>query len=111
MLCTPPGDLPDPGIKPESLTSPALADGFFTPSVTWKAHSFIIQFQNIWLVLFYKKMYMSLLVLSILQGSFLFTVQLSHPYRTTGNHHLCWLLILSGVKSAAFVWRAGHFEL
>ena len=26
----PPGDLPDPGIKPESLTSPALAGGFFT---------------------------------------------------------------------------------
>ena len=27
---TSPGDLPDPGIKPESLTSPALAGGFFT---------------------------------------------------------------------------------
>ena len=25
-----PGDLPDPGIKPGSLTSPALAGGFFT---------------------------------------------------------------------------------
>ena len=25
-----PGDLPDPGIKPQSLASPALADGFFT---------------------------------------------------------------------------------
>ena len=25
-----PGDLPDPGIKPMSLASPALADGFFT---------------------------------------------------------------------------------
>ena len=24
-----PGDLPDPGIKPTSLESPALADGFF----------------------------------------------------------------------------------
>ena len=24
-------DLPDPGIEPESLTSPALAGGFFTP--------------------------------------------------------------------------------
>ena len=24
------GDLPNPGIEPESLTSPALADGFFT---------------------------------------------------------------------------------
>ena len=27
----PPGDLPNPGIEPESLTSPALAGGFFTP--------------------------------------------------------------------------------
>ena len=26
----PPGDLPDPGIKPVSLASPALAGGFFT---------------------------------------------------------------------------------
>ena len=26
----PPGDLPDPGIEPASLMSPALADGFFT---------------------------------------------------------------------------------
>ena len=56
LLCTPPGDLPDPGIEPESLTSPALADGFFTTS-TWKTHSFIIQLQNIWLVLFFKKVY------------------------------------------------------
>ena len=57
LLCTPPGDLPDPGIEPESLTSPALADGFFTTSITWKDHSFIIQLQNIWLVLFLKKVY------------------------------------------------------
>ena len=33
----PPGDLPDPGIKPGSLMSPALASGFFTASVTWEA--------------------------------------------------------------------------
>ena len=33
----PPGDLPNPGIKPESLKSPALAGGFFTTSATWKA--------------------------------------------------------------------------
>ena len=30
MPCPPPGDLPDPGIEPASLTSPALASGFFT---------------------------------------------------------------------------------
>ena len=29
------GDLPDPGIQPASLTSPALAGGFFTTSATW----------------------------------------------------------------------------
>ena len=29
-------DLPDPGIKPVPLTSPALAGGFFTTSSTWE---------------------------------------------------------------------------
>ena len=33
----PPGHLPDPGIRPMSLLSPALADGFFTTSTTWEA--------------------------------------------------------------------------
>ena len=33
----PPGDLPDPGIEPMSLTSPALAGAFFTTSATWEA--------------------------------------------------------------------------
>jgi len=39
-----PGDLPNPGIEPRSLTSPALAGGFFTTSATWEVflytHSF-----------------------------------------------------------------------
>ena len=30
-----PGDLPNPGIEPTSLTSPALAGRFFTTSTTW----------------------------------------------------------------------------
>ena len=30
LLCPSPGDLPDPGIEPVSLTSPALVGGFFT---------------------------------------------------------------------------------
>ena len=49
LPCTPPGDLPDPGIEPKSLVYPALADRFFTTSATWEAHSLIIQLQNIWL--------------------------------------------------------------
>ena len=32
LPCHPPGDLPDLGVKPASLTSPALAGGFFTTS-------------------------------------------------------------------------------
>ena len=34
-----PGDLPHPGIEPRSLTSLALAGGFFTSRATWEAPS------------------------------------------------------------------------
>ena len=48
LSCPPPGDLPDPGIKPTSLKSPALAGRFFfflagrffTTSTTWEAPIF-----------------------------------------------------------------------
>ena len=33
-----PENLPDPGIEPTSLMSPALAGGFFTTGTTWEAH-------------------------------------------------------------------------
>ena len=33
----PPGHLPDPGIEPVSLKSPALAGRFFTASASWEA--------------------------------------------------------------------------
>ena len=36
LPCPPPGDLPNPGIEPESLMSPALAGRFFTTSATWE---------------------------------------------------------------------------
>ena len=34
LTCPLPGDLPDPGIEPAPLRSPALADRFFTTSTT-----------------------------------------------------------------------------
>ena len=37
LPCPPPGDLPDPAIKPGFLRSPALAGRFFTTSTTWEA--------------------------------------------------------------------------
>ena len=39
--CPPPGDLPNPGVKPTSLISPALPSGFFTTSATWEAPTYI----------------------------------------------------------------------
>ena len=36
LPCPPPGDLPDLGIKPTSLMSPALASRLFTTSTTWE---------------------------------------------------------------------------
>ena len=37
LPCPPPGDLPDPGIEPVPIMSPALAGRFFTTSATWEA--------------------------------------------------------------------------
>ena len=37
LPCSPPGKLHNLGIKLASLTSPALADRFFTTGATWKA--------------------------------------------------------------------------
>ena len=39
LPCPPPGDLPDPGIKPASLMSLALAGEFFTTNTTWEAQN------------------------------------------------------------------------
>ena len=39
LLCPPPGDLPNPGIKPTSLMSPALAGRLFMTSTTWESPS------------------------------------------------------------------------
>ena len=38
LSCPPPGDLPDPGIKPASLASPALAGRLFTPEPSGIMH-------------------------------------------------------------------------
>ena len=37
LPCQPPGDLSHLGTEPTSLTSSALAGGFFTNSATWEA--------------------------------------------------------------------------
>ena len=42
LPCPPPGDLPDPGAEPTSLTSPALVGRFFTTSATWENHQLYV---------------------------------------------------------------------
>ena len=37
LPCPSPGDLPNPGMEPVSVKSPALASRFFTTSTTWEA--------------------------------------------------------------------------
>ena len=44
LLCPPPGDLPDPGIEPESLKSPALACGFLTTGPPGKPTTYCLYF-------------------------------------------------------------------
>ena len=39
LPCPPPGDIPNLGIEPMSLMSPALAGRFFTTSATWEAQN------------------------------------------------------------------------
>ena len=38
LPCPPLGDLPNPGIEPTSLMSPASTSRFFTTSTSWEAH-------------------------------------------------------------------------
>ena len=47
LPCLPPGDLPNPGIEPTSLKSPALVGRFFTTSATWKVQSYHMTKQSI----------------------------------------------------------------
>ena len=46
--CPPPGDLPDPGIEPVSLTFPALAGWVFTTIATWTPVSSPGHWEHVW---------------------------------------------------------------
>ena len=46
LLCLPPRDLPNPGIKPVSLTSTCIASRFFTTSVIWEASRNCLKVHN-----------------------------------------------------------------
>ena len=49
----PPGDLLNPGVEPRLLTSPSLAGGFFTTTITWEALSYIRSLNNLEFIFVY----------------------------------------------------------
>ena len=69
----PPGDLPNPGVKPVCLMSPALAGGFFTTSATWEAlkciqgHSHGVSAAFAWWLLFSRAVSHGLKILPLSQ--------------------------------------------
>ena len=82
LPCFPPGDLPDPGITPASLMSPALAGEFFTTSVIWESESHSVRSDCLWLHELYSPwnspgQNTGLGSLSLLQG--IFPAQESNP--------------------------------
>ena len=80
--CPPPGDLPNPGIEPTSLMSPALVGRSFTTSATWEALKCIYvvpdTILNTWHVL----------------DSFILTTPLDH-YTTFAEKALVYSILLS----------------
>ena len=55
LPCPPPGNLPDPGIKPVSLKSPALAGRSFTTRAIWEAPIYVTFFCRFFLITDYDK--------------------------------------------------------
>ena len=49
----PPEDLLNPGVEPRLLTSPSLAGGFFTTTITWEALSYIRSLNNLEFIFVY----------------------------------------------------------
>ena len=53
LPCPPPGNLPNPGIKPTSLASPILTGGFFASKPPGKSISilYLINYSSSWMIL------------------------------------------------------------
>ena len=49
LPCSSPRDLPNPGIEPVSLATPALAGGFFATSANWEAYIYIYIYTYIYI--------------------------------------------------------------
>ena len=86
--CSPPGDLPNPGIKPTSLISPALTSEFFTTSTTWETPTFIRPSHFIWKSTFFNIL-ISEALLAYLVSSSLYVLEKFAIVSSLLNLQLC----------------------
>ena len=91
-----PGDLPDPGIRPMSLKSSALAGEFFTTGATWEAPMLPV------LILFYLFIYFDWAGPSLLRR--LFSSYKSGRYSSVAVRGL----LMDGGFSRCRAWALGH---
>ena len=61
--CPPPGDLPNPGIKPSSPVAPELAGRFFTTSTVWEAHILYLFIYDIFKIYLYNTYFMYICII------------------------------------------------
>ena len=102
LPCPPPGDLPDPEIKPEFLTSPALAGRFFTTSTTWEAHLKGGTFQTHLIKLYNSHQY---------ENKAVYTVNLTWQSYSQQRLKLKMWIAPCGAKPIGLPWKSTNFGL
>ena len=91
----PPGDLPDPGIEPTFLMSPALAVGFFTSCATWETDTHVCVCVCVY-VYVYMCIYIYRLICSLYKLIYrlLYIYVYIHTHTHTHLHFFCCLFFL-----------------
>ena len=91
VACCPPGDLPDSGMKPAFLMSPALASRFFTTSSIWEDHIINIKYNNLKNRLYKYKLYM-----------YVYTFIHTHTRLITFQILNLWIYLLAKIKPQGY---------
>ena len=100
LPCPPLGDLPNPGIKPAFLISPALLGVFFTTSAAWKAPTTHMGVARALFFCFWGKHDIEIESVDVLLGVFLVSPSQSHPSRMA----IALTVLLGSVKTSSCPW-------
>ena len=95
------GDLPNPGIKPALLISPALLGVFFTTSAAWKAPTTHMGVARALFFCFWGKHDIEIESIDVLLGVFLVSPSQSHPSRMA----IALTVLLGSVKTSSGSWE------